>query len=139
MKTFEYQHVQLKDAARWILDLLRERQATVAAFYGELGAGKTTLIKAICDLLGVVDNVQSPSFAIVNQYITVDGGVVYHFDFYRLKNLQEALDVGAEEYFYSGDICLIEWPEIVESILPEDTVKVKIEIIDQWSRRLTVD
>ena len=94
---------------------------------GELGAGKTTFIKAICKQLRVMDATNSPSFAIVNEYNTEDGTKLYHFDFYRLKKLEEVYDIGYEEYFYSGNYCFIEWPELVADILPESYVEIKIE------------
>lgn len=96
-------------------------------FEGEMAAGKTTFIKTFCEVLGVEDVVSSPTFSIVNEYIS-KAGKIYHFDFYRLKNTQEAYDIGYEEYFYSGDYCLIEWPSKVEDLLPENYIKVEIEI-----------
>jgi tRNA threonylcarbamoyladenosine biosynthesis protein TsaE len=98
----------------------------VFAFYGKMGAGKTTFIKAICHRLGAMDIVQSPSFAIINEYKTSLGKSLFHFDFYRIKKLEEAFDIGYEDYFYNGDYCFIEWPELIEELLPEDTVKVRI-------------
>lgn len=109
----------------------------VFAFYGKMGAGKTTFIKAICEALGVEDVVTSPTFAIVNEYKTPQGAI-FHFDFYRIKNLREAYDIGCEEYFYSGCPCFIEWPELVEELLPEDIVKVNIEVLDDDSRLITL-
>ena len=97
----------------------------VFAFYGEMGAGKTTFIKAICEELGVEDVITSPTFAIVNEY-TSNEGPIYHFDFYRIKKLEEVYDMGFEDYFYSGALCFIEWPELIEEVLPEDAVKVNI-------------
>ena len=99
----------------------------VFAFYGKMGAGKTTFIKAVCEELGVEDVINSPTFAIVNEYVDGHGEPIYHFDFYRIKNLQEVLDIGYEDYVYSGHVCFMEWPELIESILPEDAVKVIIE------------
>ncbi len=98
----------------------------VVAFLGQMGAGKTTLIKQICQSLGTADVVNSPTFAIVNVY-EYDNGEIYHFDCYRLKNLEEALDFGAEEYINSGELCLIEWPEVISRLLPEDTRTISIE------------
>lgn len=100
----------------------------VFAFYGKMGAGKTTFVKALCEELQVDDVVNSPTFAIVNEYhsIVLDGPV-YHFDFYRIKRLEEAFDIGTDDYFYSGQPCFIEWPELIEAILPEDVVCVTIE------------
>ena len=100
--------------------------ADVIAFYGPMGAGKTTLIKDLCHRMGVTDEVNSPTFAIVNEYVTTAGESVYHFDFYRIKKLEEAYDIGYENYFYSGNLCLIEWPELIEPLLPEKYVRVDI-------------
>jgi len=99
----------------------------VFAFYGKMGAGKTTFIKAVCEELGVEDVINSPTFAIVNEYMDGKGGPIYHFDFYRIKNLQEVMDLGYEDYVYSGYVCLMEWPELIENLLPDDAVKVTIE------------
>ena len=98
----------------------------VFAFYGKMGAGKTTFIKALCQHLGAVDIVQSPSFAIINEYQTIKGGSLFHFDFYWIKKTEEVFDIGYEDYFFSGSYCFIEWPELIEELLPSDTVKVFI-------------
>ena len=120
-------------AAQEFLPLLKEHP--VVAFYGGLGAGKTTFIKALCDQLQVTDSVTSPSFAIVNEYHSaLTGCPVYHFDFYRIKKLEEVYDMGYEDYFYSGAPCFIEWPELIEELLPEDTVRVTIEEQPDHSR-----
>ena len=100
---------------------------TVFAFYGKMGAGKTTFIKAVCEELGVEDVINSPTFAIVNEYVDGRGEPIYHFDFYRIKNQQEVLDIGYEDYVYSGNVCFMEWPELIENLLPDDAVKVTIE------------
>ena len=99
---------------------------TIFAFYGHMGAGKTTFIKAICEELGVEDVITSPTFAIVNEYTDGQGEPVYHFDFYRIKKQEEVYDIGFEDYVESGSVCLMEWPELIEDILPADTVKVSI-------------
>lgn len=100
----------------------------VFAFYGKMGAGKTTFIKALCEELGVEDAVNSPTFAIVNEYYSTRlDGPIFHFDFYRIKRIEEAFDIGTDDYFYSGAPCFIEWPELIEDILPEETVRVSIE------------
>ena len=111
---------------------------TVIAFYGQLGAGKTTFIKAVCERLGVADNVCSPTFTIVNEYQAASGEPVFHFDFYRIDSLREAQDLGLEEYFYSGGLCLMEWPEKIAELLPEDTVEVRIEPLDEVTRRISI-
>lgn len=95
-------------------------------FYGEMGAGKTTLIKELCRQLGVEEVVSSPTFTIVNEYLTNDQSMIYHFDFYRIKSESEAFDLGYEDYFYSGNYCFVEWPEKIESLLPDKAVKVMI-------------
>ena len=127
----------LAAAARQFVEAMGERR--IFAFYGKMGAGNTTFIKAICEALGVEDVVTSPTFAIVNEY-GADGAFdrVYHFDFYRIKNLREAYDIGCEEYFYSGCPCFIEWPELVEELLPENTVNVSIEVRDDESRLVKI-
>ena len=106
----------------------------VFAFYGKMGAGKTTFIKAICEELGVEDVVNSPTFAIVNEYTDGNGEPIFHFDFYRIKKESEAYDIGFEEYVYSGHLCFMEWPELIEDLLPEDTVKVCIEELEDGTR-----
>lgn len=111
----------------------------VFAFNGPMGAGKTTFIKAICEELGVNDTVNSPTFAIVNEYETDDHRIIYHFDCYRLKNIQEALDLGAEEYLYSGNLCFIEWAENISPILPDNLVQVDIQVMpDNQTREICI-
>ena len=133
----------IREAARQFI--IQMGEARVFAFYGKMGAGKTTFVKAICEELGSQDVVTSPTFAIVNEYTSPDpsqgGGAgetpIYHFDFYRIKKLEEVYDMGYEEYFYSGDLCLIEWPELIEEILPDDAVRVTIEEQPDGSRLIT--
>ena len=124
----------LPRAARAFLD--HRGGHTIVAFYGQMGAGKTTFITAVCDALGVRDVVNSPTFTIVNEYRDRDDEPVYHFDFYRINRLSEALDIGLYEYFDSGALCLIEWPEMIEELLPEDTLKVQIMVEDAQTRTL---
>lgn len=112
---------------------------TIVAFYGQMGAGKTTLIREIVALLGSNDVVTSPTFALVNQYSTAEGEPVYHFDFYRINRLEEAFDLGYEEYFYSGDLCLIEWSEKIGELLPEDVMTVTIHVNSESSRTFEID
>ena len=107
---------------------------TVFAFYGKMGAGKTTFTKAVCEALGVEDIITSPTFAIINEYRSNSGELIYHFDFYRIKKIEEVYDMGYEDYFYSGALCFIEWPELIEELLPEETVKVSIEEQSDGSR-----
>jgi len=119
---------ELPTAAAEIIKLLSSKKNI--AFTGEMGAGKTTLIKAICDELGVKENVSSPTFSIVNEYIAKDGKKVYHFDFYRIKSEEEAFDMGYEEYFYTNAYCFIEWPQKIQNILPDDTIQLSISVVD---------
>ena len=113
----------IRETAREFIDHMDGRK--VFAFYGKMGAGKTTFIKAVCEELGVEDVITSPTFAIINEYSGKDD-TIYHFDFYRIKKMEEVYDMGYEDYFYSGALCFIEWPELIEEVLPENAVKVQI-------------
>lgn len=115
----------LREAAQQFISATKDR-GTCLAFYAPMGAGKTTFIKAVCEELGVQDVITSPTFAIVNEYTCADGSPIYHFDFYRIRRMEELMDMGADEYFYSGNLCMMEWPEIVEDALPDDIVKITI-------------
>ena len=131
-------HIQ--EAARQFIENIGDHR--VFAFYGKMGAGKTTFIKAVCEELGVEDVITSPTFAIVNEYSTDSSllspdSSIFHFDFYRIKKLEEVYDMGFEDYFYSGSLCFIEWPELIEEVLPEDAVKVNIAENADGSRTVT--
>ena len=134
MYTVSFSIEQLGEVAAGLLEAFPEQR--FFAFFGKMGVGKTTLIKALCDCLGVSDNVCSPTFAIVNQYRAGNGSPVFHFDFYRLKNLDEAFDIGYEEYFFSGEYCFTEWTEKIEPLLPDQYVRVEI-VEDEGQRSLT--
>ena len=121
----------IREAARQFIAQIGEHK--VFAFYGSMGAGKTTFVKAICEELGVEDVITSPTFAVINEYQAKDG-LIFHFDFYRIKKLEEVYDMGYEDYFYSGSLCFIEWPELIEELLPDDAVHVFIEEQPDGSR-----
>lgn len=114
----------INEVARQFVDQMGDHK--IFAFYGKMGAGKTTFIKAMCEELGVTDVINSPTFAIVNEYMDGKGESIYHFDFYRIKRVEEVYDIGFDEYIYSGNLCLMEWPELIEQLLPEETMRVDI-------------
>ena len=122
----------IAEAAKKFVAAMGDRK--VFAFYGKMGAGKTTFIKAVCEELGVEDVINSPTFAIVNEYVDGEGEPIYHFDFYRIKKEQEVLDIGYEDYVFSGNVCFMEWPELIENLLPDDAVKVTIEEEEKGER-----
>ena len=122
------------EAAKAFVDAMGEKR--VFAFYGKMGVGKTTFIKAVCEEMGVEDVINSPTFAIVNEYVDGRGEPVYHFDFYRIKEEQEVLDIGYEDYVYSGNVCFMEWPELIEGLLPADVVKVTIQEEEDGGRTI---
>ncbi|MDR3235881.1 MAG: tRNA (adenosine(37)-N6)-threonylcarbamoyltransferase complex ATPase subunit type 1 TsaE [Prevotellaceae bacterium] len=126
---------ELPQAAQQLLPLLDTYK--IAAFYGAMGAGKTTLIKALCEAMGVADLVNSPTFALLNEYHLPDGAPVYHFDFYRINKPEEAFDLGYEEYFFSGNLCMIEWSERIEPLLPDGTLQLHISVNDNGEREIT--
>ncbi len=127
----------LSDIERAAKEFLKLKgNKAVIAFYGAMGAGKTTFTKAICNALGVPDSVNSPTFTIINEYRTKDGDPVYHFDFYRIDKLEEAYDIGFDEFVDSGRLCLIEWPEKIEKLLPEETLRVYIKVLPDDSREI---
>jgi tRNA threonylcarbamoyladenosine biosynthesis protein TsaE len=126
----------LPQAAQQLLPLLEQHR--VIAFYGAMGAGKTTLIKAICEAMGVTDTVNSPTFALINEYHKPTGAPVYHFDFYRINKPEEAFDLGYEEYFFSGHSCLVEWPELIAPLLPSDALHLHLRVHDGGTRTITM-
>lgn len=138
MKTIAIESLESIDAAaKEFAQALGENR--IVAFYGSMGAGKTTFISALCRYFGVEDDVCSPTFTIVNEYRAADGDSIFHFDFYRIDSLKEAVDIGFEEYLYSGSLCLIEWPEKVEQLLPEETMNVKITATGDDSRIIEIE
>ena len=126
----------IHETARQFIGLIGDR--TVFAFNGKMGAGKTTFIKAICEMMGVKETVNSPTFSIVNEYEAADGRIIYHFDCYRITNTQEALDLGAEDYLYSGNLCFIEWSENMAPLLPDSLVNVDIEEQEDGKREIKI-
>lgn len=127
---------ELPAVAKEILSLLSGHE--IVCFQGEMGAGKTTFIKVLCEALGVQDAMSSPTFSIVNEYRDQEDHPIYHFDFYRVENLEEALDIGVEEYFYSGDLCLIEWPDMIKPLIPENHLEISIKLVGDNSREITI-
>ena len=134
--TYKLQMTDIECGARQFVE--EQSDGRVFAFYGQMGAGKTTFIAAVCKALGIEEPVNSPTFAIVNEYVADNGETVYHFDCYRLNTLRDALNIGIEEYFASGNICFIEWAENIEELLPVDTVRVNIVVEDDGSREVSV-
>jgi len=135
--TIKYSIEEIENTAKKIFDYLIENQnIKVVLFEGKMGSGKTTLIKAVCKNLGVIDEVTSPTFAIISEYRTLTTKMVYHFDFYRIEKLQDALNIGTEDYFYSDNYCFLEWSLVVKPILPEKYITINIEEIDENTRIL---
>ena len=131
-----YELKNIEIAARAFVDAMGDRR--LFAFYGPMGAGKTTFIRAVCEVLGTTDVVTSPTFAIINEYNTRSGRPIYHFDFYRIRRLAEVYDIGYEDYFYGSDgICLMEWPELIEPLLPPETVRVTIAVLPDGTRNIS--
>jgi tRNA threonylcarbamoyladenosine biosynthesis protein TsaE len=133
----EYTLEELEKAADYLIQHYLKSH-DIWCFYGEMGAGKTTLIKEICRQLGVQEGMSSPSFGIVNEYLTEQNSEIFHFDFYRIKNTAEAEDLGIYDYFFSGNLCLVEWPELVDEILPEDVLKINIILVEENRRLLKI-
>ncbi len=127
---------ELTETAREFINATKEFRRF--AFYGKMGSGKTTLITSICNELGATDLVSSPSFALINEYQTYSGDTIYHFDLYRIRNLEELYDIGYEDYFYSDAMLFIEWPELAEEILPPDICRVHVEEIENSARKVTL-
>lgn len=126
----------LHSAAKELIKLYGKNR--IFAFYGGMGAGKTTIIKAICEELGAADIISSPTFTLVNEYITVGGDPIYHIDFYRIKKQEEVFDFGIEEYLTGDSWCFMEWPELIEEILPDETIRVRITVDDNEQRVLSI-
>lgn len=126
----------IADAARQFVDAMGENK--VFAMFGPMGVGKTTFIKAVCEVLGVQDTITSPTFAIVNEYRTDSGEQIFHFDFYRIRKVEEAYDMGYEDYIYSGSVCFLEWPELIEELLPDDAVRVTLTEEEDGTRTITI-
>lgn len=133
---FTYSLNEIKEVAGAILAILNLKK--VILFKADMGAGKTTLIKALAQALGVTYNINSPTFSFVNEYETIQGEIIYHFDLYRLKSEMEAYDMGIDEYFYSGNWCLIEWPEKTPNLIPLDHAIISIEVLNNGKRKLTI-
>ncbi|WP_462248346.1 tRNA (adenosine(37)-N6)-threonylcarbamoyltransferase complex ATPase subunit type 1 TsaE [Ekhidna sp.] len=129
-----YNEDELQEVARKLISNFGH--VKVWCFDAEMGTGKTTLTKAICRELGVQDEMSSPTFSIVNEYQTHSGGDIYHFDFYRINDLEEAIDIGVEDYLFSGNLCLLEWPEIIEPLLPDDYLQISIKLVGDNTRSL---
>ena len=127
---------EISDVAKEFISQMGDHK--VFAFYGSMGAGKTTFIKAICEELGVEDVINSPTFAIINEYNTKNGNQIFHFDFYRINKIEEAYDFGYEDYFYSGNLCFIEWPEKIKDLIPPDAVEVHITENEQGEREISI-
>ena len=134
--TYKLQLTNIECIAQQFVE--EQNDGRVFAFYGQMGAGKTTFIAAVCKALGIEEPVNSPTFAIINEYVADNGETVYHFDCYRLNTIRDALNIGIEEYFASGNICFIEWAENIEELLPADTVRVNIVVEDDGSREVSV-
>ncbi|SNT26086.1 tRNA threonylcarbamoyladenosine biosynthesis protein TsaE [Ekhidna lutea] len=130
-----YNEEELQEVARKLISNFGHLK--VWCFDAEMGAGKTTLTKAICRELGVQDEMSSPTFSIVNEYLTDKNQDIYHFDFYRLKDMEEAMDIGVEDYLFSGNLCLLEWPQIIEPLLPDEYLQINIKLVGDNTRSLT--
>ncbi len=128
----------LPKAAKWLAQAIENENTNIVALYGAMGSGKTTLVAELCRQKQVLQTPASPTFAIVNTYSTQQGETINHFDLYRIESVEEAYDFGYDEYFYSNDLCLIEWPELIEELLPDDTLRIKITAIDDHARMFEI-
>lgn len=137
MEFKDYNESELDSVAKALCDAFGSIK--VWCFDAEMGTGKTTLIKRICKYLGVEDEMSSPTFSIVNEYHTTKGNEIYHFDLYRLKDIDEAYDIGIEDYLFSGNLCLLEWPDIIEPLLPDQYLKISINLVGDNNRSLTAE
>ena len=138
LKVFESVDIEgLQKVSERIITHAADRR--VWLFEGEMGVGKTTLIKALCKAFGVIDEVSSPTFALINEYVDGEDTPFYHFDFYRIKNEEEAMDIGADEYFYSGDLCFVEWPEKIPSLIPDEFLRIFITINSDNTRKIVLE
>ena len=134
--TISYTLAELPKVASELIKVLK---SPIWLFYGEMGSGKTTLIREILHQLDVKDNIQSPTFSLVNEYLGQEDKTIYHFDFYRIENEEEAYDIGIEDYFYSDNLCLIEWPEKIPNLLPDNSAEIHIIVVDNQTRSLTIN
>ena len=135
MKTLEYKEEELEGVAKNLLETFSDLKVWI--FHGEMGTGKTTLIKKICSELGVSSEMSSPTFSIINEYQNDHGEDIYHFDCYRLDDPEEAVEIGVEDYFFSGNRCFVEWPSIISPFLPEEYLEININLVDRFTRNLT--
>ena len=133
-----FENLKIKDYSKVSDYLIKNKKSNIILLYGNMGSGKTTFIKNLCKNLGVLDNVLSPTFSLVNEYILKDNLLIYHFDLFRVKSVEELIEIGFDEYVYSKNICLIEWPEIAKEIIPNNNIRIKIEINEKLKRDITI-
>ena len=133
-----FENLKIKDYSKVSDYLIKNKKSNIILLYGNMGSGKTTFIQNLCKNLGVLDNVLSPTFSLVNEYILKDNLLIYHFDLFRVKSVEELIEIGFDEYVYSKNICLIEWPEIAKEIIPNKNIRIKIEINEKLKRDITI-
>ena len=133
-----FENLEIKDYSKFSDYLIKNKKSNIILLDGNMGSGKTTFIQTLCKNLGVLDNVLSPTFSLVNEYILKDNLLIYHFDLYRVKSVEELIEIGFDEYVYSKNICLIEWPEIAKEIIPNNNIRIKIEINEKLKRDITI-